>query len=714
MKNGVIDGRAALSITGRSQLFAAVAVIAGLGGCAKDPAESIPMDSDDIAGVVTGSKGPEAGVWVIAEAEGLPTRFIRSVVTDDAGRYLIPDLPAASYRVWVRGYGLVDSAKVAARPGQRVSIEATPSPDAATAAKVYPAAHWYAMMKIPAASELAGVVPGGVDQYLGQMKNLACVGCHQMGNLATRTIPKEIGTFADSQQAWIRRINSGQAGADMMARTARLGLVPIKYLADWTDRIAAGELPATQPERPKGVERNAVITVWDWSRANVYLHDLISTDRRNPTVNAHGPLFGSPELSTDDFPILDPIKNVETVFKAPVRDADTPAEDRNPNAAPSPYWGDELIWNSKANNHNAMLDEKGRVWYAARVRREQNPAFCRKGSNHPSARAFPLERNLRQLSIYEPVSGKYTFIDTCYGTHHVTFSEDGTNTAFTSGGGQVLGWFNRRIFDETGDVEKAQGWTALILDTNGNGKRDAYVDPDQPLNPRLDKRLPQANYSVSVNPVDGSVWGAIYGGTHPGSIIRVALGSNPPETALTETYNVAAPGFAPRGADIDRNGVMWVSLGSGHLGEFDRRKCKGPLNGPKATGDHCPEGWTLHPLPGPAFANHPGFSVESSYYTWVDQFDTAGLGANVPIATGNLADGLHALVNGQMVTLTVPYPMGFYAKGLDGRIDDANTGWKGRGLWSASGMRTPAHLEGGKGSKPLAVHFQIRPDPLAH
>ena len=158
---------------------------------------------------------------------------------------------------------------------------------------------------------------------------------------------------------------------------------------------------------------------------------------------------------------------------------------------------------------------------------------------------------------------------------------------------------------------------------------------------------------------------------------------------------------------------MWVSLGSGHLGSFDRRKCKGPLNGPTATGDQCPEGWTFYPLPGPSFANLPGSSVESSYYTWVDQHDTLGLGANVPIATGNLFDGVHALVDGKFVTLRVPYPLGFYAKGMEGRIDDSHAGWEGRGLWVTSGDRTPWHKEGGKGTKPLIVHFQVRPSPLA-
>jgi hypothetical protein len=167
-----------------------------------------------------------------------------------------------------------------------------------------------------------------------------------------------------------------------------------------------------------------------------------------------------------------------------------------------------------------------------------------------------------------------------------------------------------------------------------------------------------------------------------------------------------------RGADIDRNGVVWVALGSGHLGEFDRRRCKAALNGPKATGDHCPEGWKFHRLPGPSFAGDGDFSIESSYYAWVDQHDTLGLGANVPMATGNLFDGVHALSAGKFVTLRIPYPLGFYMKGFEGRIDDAKAGWKGRGLWVTSGDRTPWHKEGGQGTKPLVVHFQLRKSPL--
>ena len=91
-------------------------LLAGSAGIAA--AQSVAIDNDDIGGIVTGPAGPEAGVWVIAETDDFETRYAKIVVTDDQGRYVVPDLPPADYQVWVRGYGLVDSAKVAGRPGQ--------------------------------------------------------------------------------------------------------------------------------------------------------------------------------------------------------------------------------------------------------------------------------------------------------------------------------------------------------------------------------------------------------------------------------------------------------------------------------------------------------------------------------------------------------------------------------------------------------------------
>ncbi|NKB35411.1 MAG: carboxypeptidase regulatory-like domain-containing protein [Pseudomonadales bacterium] len=667
---------------------------------------STPIASNVISGTVSSSAGTEAGIWVIAETGEFDTFFARIVVTNEQGRYLIPNLPEAEYQVWTRGYGLADSPKLNGRPGTEIDLQAVTAADDAVAAQVYPAAYWYSMMGLPSEDELENVA-GGLNAYLTWMKNMGCVGCHQLGQESTRTISPALGDFETHEEAWMRRVLSGQAGQGMFNQLAgRLDGVPFKYLGDWTQRIADGELPHAKPDRPAGIERNVVVTVRDWSNPQAYMHDLSGTDRRDPTVNGNVPLYGAPELSTDEFPVLDPVNNTSWVINAPVRDADTPTTASTPPSALSPYWGDQVIWDSKANAHNPMLDQAGRVWYTARIRGPDNPDFCKAGSAHPSAQLFPTERAGRQLSMYDPETEEYTFIDTCYSTHHLQFAYDQNNTLWTSGGGNVVGWLDTEEFLRTGDAAAAQGWSPLILDTNGNGQVDEWNEPGEAEDPEKDTRVRAGFYAVMPNPADGSIWGS-NAFAYPGSIVRFD-----PETGLGEKYNVPLPGFASRGADIDKNGVIWVSLGSGHLGEFDRSKCTGPLNGPTATGDHCPEGWTFHQLPGPGFRDLPDDSVESSYYTWVDQHNSLGLGEDVPIVTGNLFDGVHALVDGEFQTLRVPYPMGFYTKGFEGRIDDVDGGWAGRGIWVPSGDRTPWLKEGGQGTKPLVVHFQVRPDPL--
>jgi hypothetical protein len=668
------------------------------------PPPRIASNSGDIGGVVRSENGPEAGVWVVAETDDLDTFFAKIVVTDDSGRYLIPDLPEAEYQVWVRGYGLKDSTKTTTKPGRSINLTATPAANKTEAAQVYPAAYWYAMLNLPTEEETQKI-DGGLNNYLTWVKNMGCVGCHQLGQLSTRTFPESFGNVSDHHAAWTQRIASGQAGQNMVGIINRLNGLPIKYFADWTERIAAGELPHETPERPQGKERNLVVTVRDWSNPKAYMHDLSGTDRRSPTVNSNGPLYGAPELSTDEFPILDPITNTASFFIAPARDEDTPSTVSTAPMSPSPYWGEEHIWDSKANAHNPMLDADGRVWYTARIRDRDNPDFCRKGSNHPSAELFPTEMAGRHLSVYEPDTAQYTFIDTCYSTHHLQF--DANNILWTSGGGSVLGWLDVNKFLATGDAEASQGWSPLILDINANGKVDEWTEPGRRINTNKDARVNAGYYAVMPNIKDGSVWGS-NAFSYPGAIVRYD-----PETGLGEKYNVPLPGFGSRGADIDKEGKIWVSLGSGHLGEFNRDKCKGPLNGPDATGDHCPEGWTFHRLPGPGFKKLPEQSVESSYYTFVDQHNTLGLGEDIPIATGNLFDGVHALVDNKFITLRVPYPMGFYTKGFEGRIDNPDAGWKGRGLWIPSGDRTPWLKEGGKGTRPLVVHMQMRPDPLA-
>ena len=301
--------------TAAAAVVFALASFTGLRGQAPT---TVAIDNDDIGGVVTGPSGPEAGVWVIAETRDTPTRLIKIVVTGDEGQYLVPDLPKGTYDLWVRGYGLVDSAKVRATPGTRVPLKAVLAPNARVAALGYPAQYWLALLQLPPKSDFPGTGPQGNgispnvksqgDWVRSAVNTDGCTGCHQMGNQATREIPAALGMFDTPQAAWDRRIQSGQAGGAMSNRFSQVGRArALNMYADWSNRIAAGELPNATPARPRGQERNVVITMWDWADPKVYLHDEIATDKRNPTVNANGPIYGALEESADILGTLVPL-----------------------------------------------------------------------------------------------------------------------------------------------------------------------------------------------------------------------------------------------------------------------------------------------------------------------------------------------------------------------------------------------------------------------
>ena len=169
--------------------------------------------------------------------------------------------------------------------------------------------------------------------------------------------------------------------------------------ADWTDRIAAGEVPQAPP-RPQGIERNVVITEWDWADPKVYLHDEIASDKRNPTVNPNGPVYGALEASADYMPVIDPMTHTATKIKLTVRDPKTPSEASTPPAQPSAYWGEEAIWTSQANAHSFAMDKQARVWIAARIRQNATPAWCQAGSDHPSG--ISSSSSLRPVSVFRP------------------------------------------------------------------------------------------------------------------------------------------------------------------------------------------------------------------------------------------------------------------------------------------------------------------------
>ena len=707
-----------------------------------------------ITGVVTSEQGPEAGVWVIAETDDLNTKFRKIVVTNDQGRFLLPELPRAAYQVWVRGYGLLDSRPVRGALGQDLRLTASVAKTPREAAQIYPANHWLSLMEMPSESEFPGTGPQGNgilpstqprDEYMYTMKG--CLRCHQVGNKFTREHPQ--GESASSIDGWRKRVQMGQRAGEMADWMRRLGPRGLQMFASWTDRIAAGEVPPA-PARPQGVERNVVLTQWQWTNNMGKIHDEVSTDKRNPRLNAHGPVYGA-EIANDNLAILDPVRNVSEMLRIPTL---VPRE-----KMPASYGQDgiktsriaDLDRFNPTNNHNPMMDSQGRVWYTATLRPPADqPDYCN-GAGNKFGEYFPLARSGRNVSYFDPKTRRFTMINTCFGSHHLQFGFDANETLFLGQpGGAVFGWINTKLFDQTGDGARAQGWCPQIVDTNGDrritkpwnvpvrnraeGFEEDIVEMSYPgFDPKRDTQVMVGAYGLIVNPADGSVWGAQE--SSPGKIVRLSLGENPPETCISEVFEIPSErmgvdpksgnaGFMPRGLDIDRNGVIWTALsGSNHLASFDRRKCVGSLSGPEShLGRHCKEGWTLYPLPSPTFK---GTNVRSDYYyyNWVDQFNTLGLGDNVPIATGTGSDSLIALVNGKPVLMRVPYPLaGFHPRGLDGRIDDPNAGWKGRGIYSSTGADTVWHSENGLTIKdgkaystamPILVKFQVRPDPLA-
>ena len=726
------------------------------------------VSSDNISGVVTSSKGPEAGVWVIAETNDLPNNFRKIVVTDDAGRYLLPELPKASYKIWVRGYGLVDSSPVTATPGKSLALTAVVAPNALAAAQYYPADYWLSLLKIPPKSAFpmearkkgAEIVPegpalAGIGNSNGNLGLLldthirsqaqwiyllkrGCEVCHQLGDKATREIEPELGTFDSPSLAWERRLMSGQVGPQMTNNLNNFGHDRgLAMLADWSTRIAGGEVPPA-PTRPQGVERNVVISLWDFGTDKSFFHDVASTNETDPTTNAYGPIYGL-DFSAGTIVILDPVKNTApTTIRVPLRNENDRKflrpHTRREVAAPSPYWGNEIVWDDPVNVSSPNLDTKGRLWFHTQTR-VGLPDYCKAESNNPFAKNFPMPVGSQPQGSesYDPQTGKFEAIDACLSESHTKLANDKDQTLYASNNGLIRGlsgvsWIKTRVWDETHDPEKSQGWCPAILDYNGDGKTGPYTMPSDPPDPKLDRAVAGASgYGLAVNPVDGSAWyaaGVASSETQvPGKIIRIVPGDNPPATCMTEAYeppfdNPKLPGveaYSTLGIGIDSHGVVWVALvGSNQLASFDRRKCMGPLNGPTATGQHCPEGWSLYPVPGPKFK---GSEIPSDffYHNWVDRYGTLGLGPDVPIVNGTGSDSLIAFLPDakQFVTMRLPYPMGLYTRSVDGRIDDPKGGWKGRGLWVANNERVAWHIEGGKGTKSFIAHFQIRPDPLA-
>jgi hypothetical protein len=443
--------------------------------------------------------------------------------------------------------------------------------------------------------------------------------------------------------------------------------------------------------------------------------DAAATDERNPTYNANGLVYG-PYQSSDILAVLDPRTNTTSEIKlpsnGPVLDANTPA---------SPYWGSEKIWQRQADPRSVAMDAKGHVWVTARIRAPKDqPAYCKDPANK-FAKYFPMEGpSARQIELLDPKTKKFTMIDSCFAADHNMFDEH-DNLVF--GQDDAVGWLDTVAFDKTHDAGASQGWCPGVVDTNGDGKISAgWTEPNQPVDPKKDHRIEFGCYAIGISPTDGSIWCSGIGHEDQ-TLVRLERGANPPMSCKAEVY-IPPPSKASvkysGGVAIDSNGVVYQNWRGVHeILSFDRRKCK-VLNGPTATGQQCPEGWSVYTKPGPSFKGAPPSretSTDMLYLTNIDHHDALGLGKDVLLGGDVNADSFFVLrpQNGQMQTLTlrVPYPLGFHARHIDGRIDDPNAGWKGRGMWTSYSMYTPWHQEGGKGSRPKVVKLQMRPNPLA-
>jgi len=212
-----------------------------------------------IQGTVTGDKGPEAGVWVVAITHELGTQMIKTVVTNDQGKFVIPELPAVNYKVFVRGYGIEDSAMTDARPSMtaQLALKVTSAKSPADAAKVYPGNYWMQMLEPPARSSFpigTGAPQQSLEAWVHNFKS-SCNFCHQLGNPITRTLDhvfKAKPELKTSKEAWDYRITTGVRGSGMSGAANQLGRdVALNMFSSWTDRIAKGETPKVKPTRPQ-------------------------------------------------------------------------------------------------------------------------------------------------------------------------------------------------------------------------------------------------------------------------------------------------------------------------------------------------------------------------------------------------------------------------------------------------------------------------------
>jgi len=215
--------------------------------------------------------------------------------------------------------------------------------------------------------------------------------------------------------------------------------------ADWTDRIAKGEAPTAPPQRPAGVERNLVITEWDWGLPKNGRADAAASDTRDPRVNANGLVFEASE-HTDMLDILDPVHNQSSMVKIPSEAPPIDANTNSPNVGPD-------AWKRSADPRSVTIDGKGRVWVGVHTREAaKETAFCASGSNK-FGNFYPLKQGNKQEVMYDPKTKEWQTIDTCFNVDH---NQIGNDNFIYFGTGSGVGWIDIDAWDRTHNAEASQ------------------------------------------------------------------------------------------------------------------------------------------------------------------------------------------------------------------------------------------------------------------
>ena len=295
---------------------AAIGLAAWLAPTQASAQTAVAIDNDDIGGVVTGPNGPEAGVWVIAETNDLPTRFARSVVTDDQGRYVVPDLPKAKYKMWVRGYGLVNSPKVDSEPGKQLNLTAVPAPNEARGGAVLSGD----LLVFDAEDSGSGPVRRQ-ERHPGEREAVRLAQPDEEQRL--RRLPSARPSRDPHDPEGVRRLQDRRGRLDAPHPVRAGGRAHGQHRSPASSAARPTSISATGPTasprascrspsrpRPAGVERNVVVTTWDWADEKHYLHDLAVVGQAQPDGQWLRPgVRLSRNTRTDRIPILDPVTN---------------------------------------------------------------------------------------------------------------------------------------------------------------------------------------------------------------------------------------------------------------------------------------------------------------------------------------------------------------------------------------------------------------------